>query len=145
MPVFILISCAKGQRVNEGDVPATVRTSFSSMFPDIKKAKWEREKEKYEAVFDKDKKEISVLFEPTGVYLQTETEIEIATLPPAIKDYVTKNLAGKKISEAIRITNAKNETSYEIEIGDENYLFDVNGNFLRKESSDEEDEDDNDD
>lgn len=51
------------------------------MFPDVKADKWEKEDGKYEAEFRQNKVETSVLFEASGTYVQTETEIAVSELP----------------------------------------------------------------
>lgn len=57
-------------------------------------------------------------------------------------DYITKNLAGKKINEAVKITDAKGKITYEAEVGKVDYLFYENEKFISKEEDNEDDEDD---
>ena len=65
------------------------------------------------------------------------------SLPQAIANYVVQNFPGKKIKEAAKIVNAAGLVTYEAEVGKDDYIFDSTGNFLRKESDDsDEDEDD---
>lgn len=131
---------ASAQKVSESDVPTVVKTNFASMFPGVKADKWEIENGKYEAEFKQNKIESSVLFEANGTYVQTETEIAVSELPSGVKDYALKNLPGKKIKEASRITAADGSITYEAEIHGADYIFDSNGNFLRKETEDNDNE-----
>jgi hypothetical protein len=133
---------AKAQNLKESDVPAPVKSKFSSMYPNVTGAKWEKENSKYEAEFKENSVETSVLFEAAGTYVQTEVEIPVSSLPDAVSSYVSKNLPGKKITEATQITSADGSMSYEAEIGKHDYMFDANGNFLKKESDDKDTEDD---
>lgn len=135
------------QKVKEAEVPAAVKDAFAKKYPGLK-GEWEKEDGNYEAEFDGkvDKKEVegSVLISADGSILETEEEISTGTLPKGVSEYVTKNLGGKKIGEAFKITNAKGEISYEIEIGKDEYLFDNNGGFIKKIDKKEEKEDDDD-
>lgn len=145
--VLILIIVFAGlniysQDVKESDVPAAVKTKFAAMYPNVTGAKWEMENGKYEAEFKENNVETSVLFEAIGKYIQTEVEIPVSSLPGGVNDYVTKNLAGKKINEACQITSSDGTVTYEAEIGKDDYLFDSNGNFLKKDSDKGDTEDD---
>jgi hypothetical protein len=144
--LFIVLAtgccAANAQVLKEVDVPAAVKAKFISLYPAKPEVKWEKEKNMYEAEFKQDKTETSVLFEANGTMVQTETEIPVSALPKAVTDYVSKNLAGKKIDEAAKITDAKGKITYEAEVGKADYLFDEKGNFISKEEDNEDNEDD---
>ena len=123
---------AYAQKMKEADLPVPVKTAFSKQYPGIKSAKWEKEKENYEAEFDDNKVKTSVLFNATVSLLETEMELKTSELPKAVSEYVVKNLAGKNIKEASKITNAKGDVTYETRIGDSNYIFDRWGKFQNK-------------
>lgn len=133
---------AFAQKVKEADVPVVVKESFAKKYPGIKAEKWEKEGVEYEAEFDMKKVETSASFDASGIFLQSEVEIKVADLPKAVSDYVTKNLAGEKIKEASKITDAKGTVMYEAEVGEADYIFDSNGSFLKKEVETEKDDDD---
>ena len=130
--ILALVINAHAQKLSESDVPAAVKTQFSSMFPNVKAYKWEKENGIYEAEFKQNKVETSVLFEADGKYFQTETEIAVSELPGGVRDYASKNLPGKKIKEASKIALADGTLTYEAEISGADYIFDANGNFLKK-------------
>jgi len=131
------------QNVKESDVPSAVKTKFTSMYPNVTGTKWEMENGDYEAGFKENNTETSAIFRSNGTYVQTEVEIPVSSLPNAVNDYVSKNLSGKKIKEAAKITSSDGTVTYEAEVGNEDYIFDSNGNFLKKDSDsgDTEDED----
>lgn len=143
------------QKVKEAEVPAAVKDAFAKKYPGIK-AEWEREDGNYEAEFEGKKMQVnmdngkakkmevegSVLISPDGTIIETEEEISTGTLPKGVSEYVTKNLGGKKIAEAFKITNTAGAISYEIEIGKDEYLFDSNGGFVKKIDKKEEKDDD---
>lgn len=127
------------QKIKETEVPKAVVSGFHSSFKDAKAKEWEKEGDKYEAEFDWNKVETSATFDANGKLLETENEIKVAELPKAISDYVTKNYAGYKISEASKIVEADSKkVSYEAEIqkGKEemDLIFDADGHFLSKEA-----------
>jgi len=124
---------ANAQKLKEADVPAGVKATFTKLYPTAKVEKWEKEDVNYEAEFENNKVETSVLIGPTNNLLETETEIKVSELPKAVADYCTKNCAGKKIKEASKITDASGKVTYEAEVDEADYIFDSNGNFIKKE------------
>ena len=127
---------AKAQKISDTEVPAAVKESFKKAYPAATVKKWEKEKGNYEAEFMTGKTETSVLMDANGKLLETETEIGAEQLPKAVSDYVAKNLGGKKIKEASKITDANNVVTYEAEVGEADYIFDTKGNFIKKEAED---------
>jgi hypothetical protein len=120
------------QKVKETEVPAAVKKTFTSHYATVKEAKWEKEGSNYEAEFDLNKVETSVLIDASGNLMETETEIVVNELPQPVSAYVTKNLSGQKIKEAAKIIDAKGVVTYEAEVGSTDYLFDSKGNFIKK-------------
>lgn len=133
---------ATAQTVKETEVPAAVKATQAKNYPNIKVEKWEKEGANYEAEFDVKKVETSTLYDASGTLIATETEIKPSELPKAITDYVTKNMAGKKVKEAAKIIDASGSVSYEAEIDNVDYIFDSNGTLLKKEEETEKDKDD---
>jgi hypothetical protein len=134
-----LTLAVQAQKIKDADVPANVKTAFSTKYPNTKVLEWEKEGANYEAEFKVGKTETSAVFDATGAFIESETEISPASLPRAISEYVTKNMPGKKIKEASKITTAAGKVSYEAEVGDADYMFDDQGNFIGKESEDDKD------
>jgi hypothetical protein len=123
------------EKISEYNLPNDVKTIFAKMFPNQYSVKWELENGNYEAEFLLNKIETSALYSPAGQWLQTETEIKVDVLPMAVIEYVSKNLAGKKIKEASKIIDAKGNLFYEAEVNGNDYIFDTKGNFLRTEKA----------
>jgi len=113
--------------------PQAVLNSFNQKFPGATDVEWSREKNgEWEAEFDAaEGRETSTNFSPDGAWLETETEIAVAELPAAVRDAVAKMRPGKKIREAARILDASGGTSYEVEIGRKDLIFDAEGNLVR--------------
>lgn len=129
-------SCSNAQKMNDADVPAAVKNSFSKKFPGAKVEKWEKEGNDYEAEFDWNKTESSAVFDAAGTFKEIESEIKTSELPKNVTEYCQKNYAEYKISEAAKITDANGKVMYEAELskGKEHFdvIFDQNGNFIKK-------------
>ncbi|PKP22446.1 MAG: hypothetical protein CVU05_03960 [Bacteroidetes bacterium HGW-Bacteroidetes-21] len=136
------VSCAYSQKLKDNEVPALVKNKLTSVYPNLSDVKWEMEDGKYEAEFDVNKVETSVVIDATGNLLETETEIEPSALPQTIQTYCAQNVPGKKIKEAAKIVDAAGKISYEAEIDKADYLFDSAGNFIKKEVEQEKDKED---
>ena len=142
---MLIVSCADAQKVKEGDVPKAVITSLQNNFKNVKVGEWEKENGNYEAEFDYNKVETSALFSADGKLLETEQEISKSALPKSISDYISKNYADYKVSEAAKITDDKGTLTYEAEVskGKEkmDLIFDAAGNFVKKTIESKEDKD----
>jgi len=73
--------------------------------------------------------------------MESEVEIKESELPKGVADYIAKNLTGKKVKEAAKITDAAGKVSYEVEIDNVDYIFDSNGSLIKKEVEKESDGD----
>jgi hypothetical protein len=121
------------QKVKEADVPSAVKKTFAAHYSSVKEPKWEKEGANYEAEFDVDKIENSVLFDANGNLLETETAISVSQLPSPVSGYVDQKLKGQNIKEASKIVDAKGIITYEAKVGGVDYIFDERGNFIKKE------------
>jgi len=120
------------QKMQEKDVPAPVKNAFQKQYPTASDVKWDKEGEKFEASFDLNKIDNSVLFDAQGNILETEVEIELNQLPKGVLEYVKANYKGQKVKEAAKITDAQGKVTYEAEIKGMDLLFDTNGKFIKE-------------
>jgi hypothetical protein len=128
----MITSLSFAQKIQEKDVPASVKASFQKNYPNIKEVKWDKEGEKFEASYDLNKIDNSVLFDAQGNLLETEVEIELNQLPKGVLEYVKANYKGQNVKEAAKITDAKGIVTYEAEIKGMDLLFDNNGKFIKQ-------------
>ncbi len=142
LALSLSVGSAYSQKLKEADVPAAVKESFKKNYPTGKAEKWEKEGDVYEAEYEMGKDEGSVTFDASGNVQETEKEIKVSELPKGVSDYVNKNMPGKKIKEASKITTAAGVVQYEAEVGEVDYIFDADGKFLKKEEDKEKDDDD---
>lgn len=123
----------QAQQLKESEVPANLKEAFKKNHRDAKKIKWEKEKDgNFEATYEQEEKEQSVLLNKDGIVLETEVEIAITELPVSAKDYVAKNYKEAKIKEAAKITDAKGLVTYEAEIKGMDVIFDSHGKFIKE-------------
>jgi putative PepSY-like beta-lactamase-inhibitor len=122
---------ASAQKIGESKVPAPVKDAFSRYYPAVSKPKWEKENGYYEANFTQNGVKMSATFEEHGGWLETETRIEVNSLPSAATDYIAKNYKGEKIKEASKIKMANGDSNYEAEVKGTDLLFDDKGKFIK--------------
>ena len=127
------------------NVPELVKKEFAAKYPKASKVKWGLEKPgEYEAEFELNKAEMSVVIDEKGNVLDVETEIKESELPQAVKATLAKDFAGYKIDE-VEKAEAKGAISYEMEAKKDKaefeIVFDSNGKLLKKEEKKEKDND----
>jgi hypothetical protein len=137
--IFLFITFFAGglsaQKLNSQEVPTAVKSSLERKYNTTNKVSWEREKGNYEANWGGNSGEdTSVLFTPSGDFLEMVKAIPVHELPKPILSYLNLHYKGMKISEAGKVTDGQGKLSYEVEVGKKDLVFDENGNFLRVES-----------
>ncbi len=130
--IVLILNTNCSQKTKESDVPKAILETFNSNFKDAKVVSWDKEKDGgYEAEFGYNGAETSATFSADGKLMETEQEIEKSVLPSEITAYVSKNYAGKNISEVSKITTAEGTIMYEVEIDKKDLMFDEKGNFIK--------------
>jgi len=122
---------ARGQKLNESQVPSAVKTAFEKKYPSVK-ASWDKEATNYEANFKKDGKAMSAVIDKDGTIVETETDIPVTDLPRGAQDYMKRNYSGVKIEEAARIVKVNGDVNYEAEVHHKDVIFDANGKFIKE-------------
>ncbi|CAN5276079.1 hypothetical protein BH09BAC5_BH09BAC5_25660 [soil metagenome] len=122
---------ANAQKMNAADVPSAVTTNFASKFPGAEKVKWEKEGENFEAEFELNEVETSAVYTSAGALQETEVEVAKSSLPASAMEYMSKNVAGAKIKEVSKITDASGKVTWEVEANKKDYIFDESGAFVK--------------
>ncbi len=134
--IIIIAGCVNAQKLKESDVPQAVLSKFKSLYSTVNNAEWGKENADYEAGFKINGEETSVVIDASGNMKETEVEIPVSQLSEAITDYCATNFKGYKISEASKIIDSENITTYEAELknGKDKFdaLFDTQGKFVKK-------------
>src|SRR5690242_1526418 len=118
----IIVFSACGQKLKESEVPSAAKTAFEKKYPGIK-GSWDKEDANYEVNFKKDNKSMSAVIDKSGSVVETETDMAVNDLPPAIKDYMKKHYPNAKITEAAQIEKASGEKNYEAEVNHKDVIF----------------------
>jgi hypothetical protein len=140
IPFIIVIALfismkSNAQKSKSIDVPEAVKSACKAKYPDAKHVTWEKEKGNYEANWGgKSGEDNSVQFSPTGEFIEIVKAMPVSQLPAKVTDYVKSKYKGFKITEAGRVTDAKGNESYEVEVNRKDLIFDKDGNFLKKEN-----------
>ena len=128
------------------EVPAAAKAAFEKAHPNAQHVKWSLEDQDFEAEFDQDGQEMSVVVDAAGAIKETELELKVNLLPNPIHEYVMNKYPGKKIKEGAKITLADGTVKYEAEVGGEegDLLFDSQGHFIGQEKDEDKDGDEKD-
>jgi hypothetical protein len=135
--IWVIISLggyAYAQKENQSAVPAGVKSTFSSLYPNSKVDKWKKENGNYEAYFKKDTKKMTVVIKSNGDWTETRAQIETSELPLPVSTYITTNFPGEKIGDAYKITHAGGGiVTYKADVAKTSLYFDADGTFMKSE------------
>jgi hypothetical protein len=129
--LFLIISGASGQNKKTIEPPARVKDKVEQLYPQARNVKWSMEEGEYEASFKQEAGETSLVFDSKGDLLETETEIPVYSLPKVSKDYVARNYAGMKITEAAKMTDSSGVVTYEAHVNKMDLIFNADGGFIK--------------
>ena len=134
--ILFLTSISYSQKIDESRIPDTVKNSFYCKFPNAGSVKWGKEsKSVYEAEFKLNDTDMSANFSEEGEWLETETEIQVTSLPQAVTDAVNRDYKDARITGASRIERPDNKIIYEADIKYNHHkkevLYDEQGNAAK--------------
>jgi hypothetical protein len=121
------------QSVKSTQVPTVVTSALMKKYPGApKKINWEKEKGNYEANWGgKSGEDMSVMYTPTGEFVEQVEAIPVSSLPAGVAVYVKAHYKGVKITEAGKVTDAKGVTTFEAEVKGKDLVFDEKGTFIK--------------
>ncbi|MBC7447748.1 MAG: hypothetical protein H7330_06770 [Hymenobacteraceae bacterium] len=122
--------------------PAVVRAAFATQFPAVTGGRWEKEGSAYEVSFTRKGVQTSAVYGASGAFQELEEDVVVGALPAPATAYLAKHYAGRKVSEAARITTAGGTMSWEAEVGGRDVLFDAAGRFQQVATEDGDDSSD---
>ena len=124
-------------------VPSAAKTKLKTLYPKAEKVKWDKEGANFEANFEVNDMEMSVIFNAKGTVLETETEIEEDDLPAAVKNALKKDFAGYDVEEMSKIEkNGKTTFEAQVEKGEIQLdaIYSLDGKLIKKIEKQEKDE-----
>ncbi|CAN5502459.1 hypothetical protein BH10BAC5_BH10BAC5_27140 [soil metagenome] len=99
------------------NVPAIVKKSFESRFPNAKNVKWDKENgSEYEAAFKLKGIKYSTTFSSTGDWMETESPTTFEMLPISVQNTFNDSNKGVKPRLCSKIELSTGRIKYEIEI-----------------------------
>jgi len=115
MVSFATVSCS--QKINEKDVPASVKNAFNNKFPEASAIKWEKEnKKELEANFKMNNTDVSANFGLDGSWVETETTIPVTELPAPVTNVVNSKYPGAIYRRTEKIEKPGGKILYEVNI-----------------------------
>lgn len=120
--IFSLYSCEQGKK----EVPPQIIISnFNKKFLTTENVKWEKENDnEWEAEFEMNDTEYSASFSNSGVWKETEREIEVSEIPDSINTILKKNFENFDIDK-VEILETPEGKFFEIGIEMKNKEFEV--------------------
>ena len=122
----------QAQKISTDKVPPSVKEGFAKLYPKATSVKWDKEKTGYEASFDLNKVDNSVVLDANGKVLETEIAIKVTELPKIAAEYVAMHHKNAKVKETAKITDEKGVVTYEVGLKGKDLIFDSKGKFLKE-------------
>lgn len=135
------------QKISADKVPDAVVNAFKAKFPQVANPEWEIEHDKnYEAGFRQNDKKHSVVFDASGTWIESETEMKKSDLPESVTTSISKEFPGFEVEEADQVESSIHGNCYEVEIEKDKenieLILSANGTVISKAGGTEDDGDD---
>lgn len=133
LPLFVF-----AQRIKKEQVPSVVQKAFTQRFPNALMVRWSKIESIYEVSFQKEDNNIEAVFVENGKWLSTQTEIDIAQVPAAVKKtYAT--ICKVQAEDAEKLEKDGEAVEYVLDSPDGNttLFFSEKGDLLRREKEEE--------
>ena len=142
--VLVFAVSVSAQHDDDNKAPENVITAFKTVHPDAQDVSWDKEGMNYEAEYQENGNDCSVIIDQKGIILETETEINVSELPSGVIKYISDNYVGYTLSDASKIVDIKGNVKYEAEIKNgktsKDVMFDQSGSPLKHEKEGKENE-----
>ncbi len=116
--------------VNPDDVPAAVKETLLSSFPDAADIDWEQKGDDYEADFDVNKVDYSALFNASGSLIKHKQDIPESELPDAVRAAINTDYAAYRLDDIERLEEGQTML-YQVELDnntkDEKLVYSADG------------------
>ena len=99
MAIVLAGSVIVGQDLPASKVPAVVRQAFHEKFPGVKQVAWKLKAPTYDAEFLVNKAEVTVKFDASGKWQETESAIPRDKVPTGVNETIAKRFGGYKVIE----------------------------------------------
>lgn len=121
---------ANAQKISSASVPEASKKAFAKDHPAVKDISWEKENGNYEGNWKAGGFDHSAMYTPDGKFAGSETDINPANLPSAIREYMFKHYHTRVMGASLN-EDANKVKTYEADARGKAYIFDLQGNFLK--------------
>ncbi|WP_017733693.1 PepSY-like domain-containing protein [Nafulsella turpanensis] len=140
--IFLLASCEELDNILPGDkAPAEIKNDLAERHPNAEDVEWEKEGNLWEAEFEENSVEVSVIYDADLNWVRTERDIPIDELPENVKDYIATNFPDGKLEEAASFESYDEGNGFVVEVSNDGMeyelFFDEEGEFIRQEIEEE--------
>src|SRR5690242_9093929 len=128
--LFGISNCSVAQKnktTGNIEVPSTVKEAFIKKYPETKNVHWQRRDDDYEAQW---KKGNSVVFTPSGKFIEETVAMPVDQLPEAARRYINMTY-NSAITGAGKVTDLHDKTSYVAFVNGAALVLDKNGRFIK--------------
>ena len=133
----LLVVTVNAQVVRDVDVPQSVKTKMTTMFPSASAVVWTKDMPGFiTSDFVQSKTKMSATFTTSGSWVSTETSVKQEELPAAANQYLLTNFQDAKVTHCV-IAESVKEKTYECVVkskssGAYDVVFDTEGNLKMK-------------
>jgi hypothetical protein len=99
LAIVLAGSVLRGQDLPASKVPVVVRQAFHEKFPGATKVAWKLKSPTYDAEFLVNKAEVTVKFDASGKWQETESAIARSKVPAPVNETIAKQFGGYKVIE----------------------------------------------
>jgi hypothetical protein len=138
--MLVVIPIINAQKITTDALPVLIYRSFKSKFPASNQESWAKVNDSvYQVDFYNEKKRLDASFDTSGIWLNTETEINFSQVPKVVTAAFNKQFPGFMVQETLQIESADRGTSYSFIInkGSEGYEVEISakGELLKKDAA----------
>lgn len=106
---------ACSQDIPATEVPSVVVNAFNSSFKNATDVEWEKKNNLYEVDFDINRTDFTALIDPKGTLVMQKQDLNIRSLPAAVKSAVNAKYKGYRIDDADLLQKA-GKRYYQLEL-----------------------------
>ena len=107
--------------------PVAAKNAFEKDFSGVSHVEWEKEGKGYEVNFTQGGKEMSAIYDNSGLMKEKEESISKSDLPAEVSEYMKKHYKGSVIRETAKITSNTGDIKYEVGIKNKDLYFNPKG------------------
>ena len=101
----------------QDSAPEEVTIACRAKYPKIKKVEWVKTGDsQWQAEFEMSEKEVQVVFDESGTWLGTNTEIDVKKAPEAVRNAVAEKYKNYIVTKVSMVEIANNEAMYQLDL-----------------------------